>query len=305
MRRNTSLKVVLTATAALIIVGGAGIGSAIAATADGPADARATSASAAPADGKKVNLVGEDIPAAPEVPPAKASAKKDKNAEGEDGEKSTAPVGEDAEEADATAPATGPCAETGPTQKLVEEYLDKAGKWGEVTVDGKQSAKDCAAIKKFQERFGIDPAAGYAGPLTGRVATRLKTSDYDECMPKKGLTVCVDLTAQTMWVVKDGAIKIGPTLVRTGRSGLATPDGDFKITEKKVTTVSSYYGAELPYWQRFHGDMGFHETPSYLYDGGSPGSHGCINVLSQDADTLYEMTSLGTKVHIFGRKPGT
>jgi len=292
MRRNASLKVVLTAAAAIVIVGGAGIGSALAAAADGPADARATSDSA-PAD-KKVNIVGEDVPAAPELPPAKQKA---------NAKKSTTAVSGETTQADTQA--TGECAETGPTQKLVEEYLDKAGKWGKVTVDGKQSAEDCAAIKKFQDRFGIDPAAGYAGPLTGRVATRLKTSKLKECMPKKGMTVCVDLTAQTMWVVQDGAIKIGPTLVRTGRAGLSTPDGEFEIIEKKRTTVSSYFNAELPYWQRFHEDMGFHQTPSYLYDGGSPGSHGCINVLRGDAETLYEITSLRTEVRIFGRKPGT
>jgi lipoprotein-anchoring transpeptidase ErfK/SrfK len=59
----------------------------------------------------------------------------------------------------------------------------------------------------------------------------------------------------------------------------------------------------MPYWQQFHRDMGFHETPSYLYQG--PGSHGCLNLLRRDAVTLYGLTKRGTPVQIFGRKPGT
>ena len=52
---------------------------------------------------------------------------------------------------------------TGPHQKAVERYLKKLGGFGAVTVDGRQSAGDCAAIKKFQRRYDIRPAAGLAG----------------------------------------------------------------------------------------------------------------------------------------------
>src|SRR3954451_1048979 len=52
--------------------------------------------------------------------------------------------------------ATG-CA-TGPYKKQVEGYLKKLGGFGPVTVNGRQSAADCAAITRFQKRYGIQPA---------------------------------------------------------------------------------------------------------------------------------------------------
>jgi lipoprotein-anchoring transpeptidase ErfK/SrfK len=202
--------------------------------------------------------------------------------------------------------AKGPCARTGPSQLVVERYLSAHPAFGPVTVDGKQSAADCAAIKKFQVRYGVQPMAGYAGPVSGQVASRLGKAAKNRCSAGSGVTVCVDLTSQTMWVVRGGAIVYGPTTIRTGRAGMATPAGRYSIGDKKKYTVSTEYkDTPLPYWQRFSGMMGFHQTPSYLYDGGSPGSHGCINLLRRDAIALYGLTKRGTPVHIFGTKPGT
>jgi lipoprotein-anchoring transpeptidase ErfK/SrfK len=202
-------------------------------------------------------------------------------------------------------PLAGPCATTGPSQLLVEKYLAAHPAFGPVVVDGKQSPADCAAIKKFQARYGVRPVAGLAGPVSGRVATRLGKAALGRCDAGGGTTVCLDLTSQTMWVVRDGAVVLGPTPIRTGRAGLATPAGRFQIGNKKKYTISTIYKVPLPYWQQFNADMGFHQTPSYLYEGDSPGSHGCVNLLRRDAIALYKLTRIGTPVHIFGRKPGT
>jgi peptidoglycan hydrolase-like protein with peptidoglycan-binding domain len=72
----------------------------------------------------------------------------------------------------ATTKAAAAACATGKYQKQVETYLKKLGGFGTITVDGKQSPADCAAIKKFQKRFGIQPAAGLAGspPRTSRPA---------------------------------------------------------------------------------------------------------------------------------------
>lgn len=196
----------------------------------------------------------------------------------------------------------GPCQKPGPNQYKVEEYLSEHPEYGPITVDGQQTPQDCETIKAFQRRFSISGAPGIAGPLTGQVISRLNAAATNSCQAGSSTTICVDLTSQTMWVVRDGSIVLGPTPIRTGRRGLATPAGTFTITEKKRSTISSYFKVRLPNWQRFHGDMGFHTTTTYLYDG--PGSHGCINVLSGDSSTLYSMTSIGTTVHLFGAKPG-
>ncbi|MCW2502613.1 MAG: hypothetical protein JWO79_897 [Actinomycetia bacterium] len=197
------------------------------------------------------------------------------------------------------------CRGTGPGQLAVEKYLATHTEFGPVTVDGKQSAQDCAAIKKFQARYGVLPLAGYAGPVSGSVATRLSSVATAKCSVK-GLTVCVDLTSQTMWVVSGGRTVLGPVPIRTGRAGKATPPGFYSIQDKKKwTTSSEFKDVPLPYWERFNGGMGFHQTPSYLYDQNSPGSHGCINLLRRDAIALFGLTHSGTRVHIFGAKPGT
>lgn len=201
------------------------------------------------------------------------------------------------------AAASGPCSTSGSGQLAVERYLAAhQGSYGRVKVDGRQSAADCKAIKRFQVRFGISPAAGNAGPTTKAVARRLTKAAVSSC--RTGTRVCVDLTSQTFWLVRAGKVVLGPTPIRTGRAGgYRTPTGTFRIGAKKRVTTSSYYGTKMPYWQHFYRDMGFHETPSYLYRG--PGSHGCVNLLRSDAVNLFRLTAKGTPVVVFGRKPGT
>ncbi|MQA24563.1 MAG: L,D-transpeptidase family protein [Micromonosporaceae bacterium] len=210
-------------------------------------------------------------------------------------------TGEDGEPGRSGSAAPATKCPVGERQREVETRLAKLGGFGKVVIDGQQSDADCKAIKKFQRRYGIYPAKGRAGPVTAQVARRLAGTDLDACDLKGSMTVCLDLTHQTMWVVRDGSTVLGPTVVRTGRRGLETPSGHFTITEKKPRPISTYYKVPLPYWQRFVRDMGFHETPSYLHEG--PGSHGCVNLLRADAVKLWNLTKVGTPVHAFGRKP--
>jgi len=197
-----------------------------------------------------------------------------------------------------TAQAAGCTPRTGPAQRQVEAYLG-------LSVDGVASKSDCLAVQRFQRRMDIRPTAGYAGPLTSSVVSRLANASLGSCGYSAGVRVCVDLTHQVMWVTRSGKRVHGPVPIRTGRTGLITPTGSFRIQDKKLSTISSYFKVKLPYWQRFYRDMGFHQTTTWLYDPGSPGSHGCINLLPADAKALWSYTKSGTPVKIFGRKPGT
>ena len=47
----------------------------------------------------------------------------------------------------------------GPYQKQAEKFLGRP-------VDGRQSAADCKAVQAFQDKHGITPDIGYAGPVT-------------------------------------------------------------------------------------------------------------------------------------------
>jgi lipoprotein-anchoring transpeptidase ErfK/SrfK len=203
-----------------------------------------------------------------------------------------------------TKAAAASCA-TGKYQKQVEGYLKKIGGFGAVTVDGKQSAADCAAIKKFQSRFGVKPAAGLAGPTTFGVAKRLADTKMSACKAKKsGLTFCVDLTHQTTFVMKNGKVYKKPTVIRSGMKGHRTPAGTYKINKRTKKEWSNPYSVWMPYWQRFVGGIGFHQTTTYIHDAWR-GSHGCINMLPADAKAYYGIGKIGSTVKVYGRRSGT
>jgi hypothetical protein len=196
-----------------------------------------------------------------------------------------------------------PCPQ-GKHQLEVEQYLAQLGGFGAVTVDGKQTATECKTFKKFQQRYSIYPATGNAGETTRNVAKRLAGSDTSKCKPGKSITFCVDLTHQTVWVMKGDQVIWKPTVTRTGMAGgFQTPSGTYSVLNRNIREWSDPYEVWMPYWQRFNGGMGFHETTTYLHN--SFGSHGCINLLRMDAQKMWQLGSVGTRVYIFGRRPGT
>ena len=104
--------------------------------------------------------------------------------------------------------------------------------------------------------------------------------------------------------MRDGAVVFGATVVRTGFRGRATPAGALQGGSACAAGVSGPYEVWLPYWQRFKGGMGFHQTTTYIHDKWR-GSHGCVNLLPQDARTYWSTGRIGMTVKTFGRRPGT
>lgn len=197
------------------------------------------------------------------------------------------------------------CGKVGEYQEEVEKSLESLAEYGSVFVDGEQSQEDCDAIEAFQKRFGIKPAKGQADELTRDVAKRIAEQSFDECpTTEHGTTICVDLTNQTLWVVEDGERIFGPTVVRTGMAGHASTTGTHTINHRADREWSEPYEQWLPYWQHYYAGEGLHETTSYLHDP-SLGSHGCTNLLRQDAKKLYEMLDYGDTVQVFGKRSGT
>jgi peptidoglycan hydrolase-like protein with peptidoglycan-binding domain len=192
----------------------------------------------------------------------------------------------------------------GEKQREVETSLAKLGGFGPVTVDGIQSAADCAAIKKFQRRYDLRPVEGRAGPATADVARRLASTNTAKCKAGSGTTFCVDLTLQTVWAMRGGKVVMAPTVTRTGMAGYRTPAGTYNINFRNVKEWSNPYEVWLPYWQHFTQGIGFHQTTTYLHNK-SIGSHGCVNLLPVDARKLWSLGQNGTRVYLFGRRPGT
>lgn len=121
-------------------------------------------------------------------------------------------------------------------------------------------------------------------------------------------TVMIDLSEQRM------KIKLGDNIVRdfrvsTGASKTPTPVGETKILIKQEVRVGHkppHY--IMPKYQMFRaGGFGFHALPSLGNDGGVfwtearnhigiPVSHGCIRLLPEDANWLYDFTAVGDNV---------
>ena len=203
---------------------------------------------------------------------------------------------------------------TGPYQKQVEAFLG-------LRVDGRNSTSDCLAIQKWQRDNDIVPAAGYAGPLTNSVVSRklLAGKRVDLC-PRLSRVVCVDLTSQMMWIAEDDDRVWGPYAIRSGRDGYETRTtqnrgGDCRSRRstgsQDYCTVfrrhRDYYnssGDHMPYSMFFDGGEAFHTyRERYIYR--ALGSHGCIHMLPSKAAWLWGQLPNGTKIAVFGRKPGT
>jgi lipoprotein-anchoring transpeptidase ErfK/SrfK len=196
-----------------------------------------------------------------------------------------------------------PCA-TGQFQLEVEQALAATGSYGHVTVDGLQSAEDCEVIIAFQKRMGIQPANGAPGPTTKDVAQRIAATDITQCAPSEKPSACVDLTHQTFFIQQNGQVLLGPTVTRTGMRGWATPAGTYTIGWRSLKAWSVPFSVWLPYWQNFVRGIGLHETTTYIHNAGI-GSHGCVNLLHDDAKTAYELLTAGSTVQVYGRRPGT
>ena len=122
----------------------------------------------------------------------------------------------------------------------------------------------------------------------------------------------VDIAAQHMWYIVDGAVGMESDVV-TGlpADGRDTPTGVYSIlyTERDSTlkgetdpeTGKPSYETPVAFWMPFTWQgHGFHDATWQPGFGGnlyqSLGSHGCVNMSLNDAGTLFGMISAGTPV---------
>ena len=135
-------------------------------------------------------------------------------------------------------------------------------------------------------------------------------------------SIRISLGEQRAYFYKDRQL-VGISQLSTGREGLVTPAGQFKIMQKDPDHVSSKYGdyvdnydnvimpnvdrdkdpkppgthfkgAPMPYFMRIVGGVGMHAG----YLPGYPASHGCIRMPEFMAENFYNTVSVGTPVTI-------
>lgn len=126
--------------------------------------------------------------------------------------------------------------------------------------------------------------------------------------PKSGRWIDVQLTQQLITLYEDRE-PVRVVVTTTGMAGWETPPGEYAITWRKAneTMSSGAIGAEhffkledVLYTQYFTDEghaihYAWWRTPETI---GRPGSHGCLNVLLDDAAFLWDWADVGTPVII-------
>lgn len=120
----------------------------------------------------------------------------------------------------------------------------------------------------------------------------------------------VDISAQHMWYIVNGAVALETDIVTGKRGSNDTPTGTFTIVEKVRNKVlrgrplpngKPSYLTPVSYWMRITwSGIGFHDATWQPTFGGdrylANGSHGCINMPLDMAKALYDALPMGTPV---------
>lgn len=161
----------------------------------------------------------------------------------------------------------------------------------------------------------LDVIIGETGDSAGDVRNKISFSrksgsvtDLDLNGPK---TLKVNLSEQKVYAYL-GDTDVREFRVSTGKPSTPTPPGKYNILIKQDVRI----GAQAPHYimPRFmmfqSSGYGFHALPSLARNGGDqfwtearnhigiPVSHGCVRLLPEDADWLFDFTDIGTKVEI-------
>jgi len=109
----------------------------------------------------------------------------------------------------------------------------------------------------------------------------------------------VDLTNQRVYAY-EGDVVVNAFIVSTGTWLTPTVTGEYKIYVKYRSAKMSgpgYYLPDVPYIMYFYKSYGLHGT--YWHNNfGTPMSHGCVNLATDDAGWLYNWASVGTLVNV-------
>ena len=135
-------------------------------------------------------------------------------------------------------------------------------------------------------------------------------------------SIRISLAEQRAYFYKGGEL-VGISLISTGREGLATPSGSFRIQQKDAGHKSSLYGdwvdasgnvlkkdiemgkdprppggifdgAKMPNFMRITGGVGMHAG----FLPGHPASDGCIRMPAFMAKNFFDNVSVGTPVSV-------
>jgi lipoprotein-anchoring transpeptidase ErfK/SrfK len=106
----------------------------------------------------------------------------------------------------------------------------------------------------------------------------------------------------------DQGVILETYLISSGKRGMETPKGNFKIENKAPRPWSKEYGLFMPNWMALmpSGKVGIHELPEWpggYKEGqshlGTPVSHGCVRLGVGAAKKVYDWAEIGTSVIVY------
>lgn len=123
-----------------------------------------------------------------------------------------------------------------------------------------------------------------------------------------GNYVEVDLTKQHLWCYKDGKLVVESDIVSGNTSkGRGTITGAFpiafKVSPYTMSSAENGYVVNVQYWMPFYDGQGLHDASWRSSFGGNiyqtNGSHGCVNLPTNVAATIYNNVSAGEAVILY------
>jgi len=138
------------------------------------------------------------------------------------------------------------------------------------------------------------PTSVYVAPVPNAAAPKPSVASSGDTR-----WIDVDLTHQSVYAYEGDTI-VNSFIVSTGTWATPTVTGQYKVYVKYRSAKMSgpgYYLPNVPYIMYFYGSYGLHGT--YWHNNfGTPMSHGCVNLRTEDAEWLFNWASVGTVVNV-------
>ena len=136
-------------------------------------------------------------------------------------------------------------------------------------------------------------------PTATYIPTKASQNEIPSNVGSDERWIDIDLSEQRLYAY-EGDQMIASFLVSTGTWQHPTPVGQFHVWIKmRYCDMSGpgYYLPDVPYTMYFYGDYGIHGT--YWHNNfGTPMSHGCVNMVTEQAGWLYNWSHVGILVNI-------